>query len=247
MKLITIALLLLVPFLGSAQGKHKKDRAHRDSTLYRAAVQDAMYPEASKLCDSLVAIKKINKELSWKKIDGEDYVLMVSWKGYIAPYVPYKDTGYYTTDPEWPIWVTASPQLLDRMKELNPKNPDRRLKQLLGLPPNSTYTNIVEFWVRPSDLFRPCPDNEITDTVCELCFPPGTDSTYQAWVDASRISRYYQCELYKQYPWTDMGYTYDWNPRNESHVGLSEFVIKNSVKIKVAGIYTTEQYLKLER
>lgn len=36
-----------------------------------------------------------------------------------------------------------------------------RLKQLLGLPPTATNSYFVKFWVRPNDLFRPCPDKEI--------------------------------------------------------------------------------------
>lgn len=203
-----------------------------------------MYPEKSHIYNGLVPITRQNKDLSWQTVDGEDYVLMVSWKGYIASYVPYKDTGYYNTGNQWPIWVTAAPQLLQRMKSERITDPNRRLKELLGLPPNSSYSYIVEFWVRPQDLFRPCPDNEITDNTCDLCFPANTDSTYMDWVSQTRISRYYPCDLFSQYPWTALGYTYDWNPKNKTHVGLSEFVIHNNANIKVAGIYSTEEYLK---
>jgi len=217
-----------------------------DSVIYNEAIQYAMYPEEFKVYDSLVPITKENPDLIWKMFDGEEYVLMVSWKGYIDPYVPYKDTGYFTTPAEWPIWVTAAPQLQQCMKKEKYDDAYLRLKQLIGLPPDSSnkYTDFVEFWVKPADLFRPCPDNEITDTKCDVCFPKDADSTFKVWIDSMRISRYYPCGLLNKYPWTSLGYTFDWDPKNKSHVGLSEFVIRNNVKVKIAGIIPTDDYLK---
>ena len=119
-----------------------------------------------------------------------------------------------------------------------------RLKQLLGLPPNAIYSYFVEFWVKPEDLFRPCPDNEITDNQCDVCFPQNTEASYKNWINENRVSRYYGCKIDEKYPWTQLGYTYDWNPRNKSHVGLSEFVIGANKNIVVNAIYTTEEYLK---
>jgi len=98
------------------------------------------------------------------------------------------------------------------------KNPDERLKEMLGLPPNSVYSYFVELWVRPADLFRPCSDTETGDSVCSLCFPANADPTYVAWINKNRIDRYYQCDLYSKYPWTQLGYTYDWNYKNKLHL-----------------------------
>lgn len=130
------------------------------------------------------------------------------------------------------------------MKNEKYKVADHRLIQLLGLPPNSVYRYFVEFWVKPEDLFRPCPDQEITDSRCDICFPANADSAHVAWINSNRISRYYQCELNHQYPWTQLGYTYDWNPKNKTHFGLSEFVIAAHRKIRVNAIYRTEDYLR---
>lgn len=46
----------------------------QDSTIYRSAVQDAMYPEESKVFDNLVAITKDNKELIWKTGNGGHFL-----------------------------------------------------------------------------------------------------------------------------------------------------------------------------
>lgn len=45
------------------------------------------------------------------------------------------------------------------------------------------------------------------------------------------------------YPWTRLGYTYDWgNPRAD--MGLSEFVIKKGAEIAINSVYTTEDYCR---
>ena len=228
-------------------------------TLYSGSLEDAVYPTRNKVDENLFAINKQNKALNWKTINGEEYVLMVSWKGndkyYKAPYV--KEDGIYPTGSKYPIWVTAAPQLatwakgeprfMKWVKNGEKAKVDGRLKQLLGLPPNPNYTYnyFIEFWVKPDDLFRPCPDAEIADNECDANFPPNIDSTYQAWINNTRAARFYDpSKLLDKYPWTALGYTYDWSPRNKTHQGLSEYVIKNDKNVIVNAIYTTEEYLK---
>ena len=215
--------------------------------LYEHSITDAMSPDSSKIYSHLVEITSENKNLAWKEINGENYVLTLTWKQNISYYKPYLDSAFYNTG-GYPIWITTAPELYNRMHSSDEKSSDTdlRLKQLLGLPPNSVYSYFVEFWVRPEDLFRPSPDPEITDDVAELCFPAGTDSIHINWINENRVSRYYSCSLYDKYPWTQLGYTYDWNPKNKSHVGLSEFVIKENSNIVVKAIYTTEEYLGLK-
>ena len=236
----TIYLLLSVILLGTACQTINKTKY--DTILYQQSIQNAIYPEASKVYDKLVPVERQNQNLVWKNIGGEDYILVVTWKQNMTYYKQYLDSAFYNTG-KYPIWITTAPELKQRMCQEKVKDDNRRLVQLLGLPPNSVYSYFVEFWVKPSDLFRPCPDPEITDTKCEICFPNQTDSEHISWMNENRISRYYQCDLSQQYPWTQLGYTYDWNPKNKSHVGLSEFVIGANKSIVVKAIYTTKEYL----
>lgn len=242
MKSVYSILILLVLLFGACRTLKPEASPDNDEVLYMQAVRDAIYPESNEIYDKLVPVTRQNNNLIWKNINGEDYVLVVSWKQNITYYKTYLDSVFYNTGP-YNIWVTTAPELKLRLAEEKPTDMNRRLIQLFGLPPNGSYSYFVEFWVKPSDLFRPCPDKEITDEKCETCFPNETDSTHVAWINENRISRYYQCELYNQYPWTQLGYTYDWNPENKSHIGLSEFVIGKNCKIKVNRIYTTEEYL----
>ena len=209
--------------------------------LYRDAMRNAVYPDSTKIDTCLVEITPQNPSLTWKSFNGVPHVLMTTWKS--ISYYPNGGDSLYNTGP-YSIWVTASPQLKNWFHQHNVVDTNMRLKQLLGLPPVGTnYKLFVEFWVNPADLFRPCPDNEIGDKSCALCFPANASQEYIKWFNESRISRYYACQLYDQYPWTQLGYTYDWNPDNTSHVGMSEFVIKTNANIYVKSVSTTNYYL----
>lgn len=245
MKRIHLLLILFVVLTTACGTLTTADRSKSIiNKRYANSIEWAMSPSASKVYNDLIAIDGSNKKLIWKTIDGEQYLKVVTWKQDTTYYYKYLDSAFYNTK-QYPIWITTAPELLERMKNERYKDANLRLKQLLGLPPNpdDNYIAFVEFWVRPQDLFRPCPDNEVTDKACQLCFPEKTDSIYKAWVDDNRISRYYGCELYSKYPWTQLGYTFDWNKRNRSHVGLSEFVIGTNKKVVVNAIYTTQEYL----
>ena len=208
--------------------------------LYKLSIINSIYPDSSEICTNLVQINDSNKTLIRKNINGEEYILVCTWKQNVSFYQ--KDTVFNTGT--YPIWVTTAPELKNRIKKDSPKDVNLRLIQLLGLPPTAQYSYFVEFWVRPVDLFRPCPDKEITDGKCDLCFPEGTDPEHIKWINENRISRYYQCDLYYQYPWGQLGYTYDWNPKNKSHFGLSEFIIGTNKTIYINRIVTTLEYLK---
>ena len=227
--LATIALLISFNVIGQTNRE-----------LYKLSIINSIYPDSSEICTKLVQINDSNKTLIRKNINGEEYILVCTWKQNVSFYQ--KDTVFNTGN--YPIWVTTSPELKNRIKKESPKDINLRLIQLLGLPPTAQYSYFVEFWVRPVDLFRPCPDKEITDGKCDLCFPEGTDTEHIKWINENRISRYYQCDLYYQYPWGQLGYTYDWNPKNKSHFGLSEFIIGANKTIYINRIVTTLEYLK---
>ena len=206
--------------------------------LYTKAIEDAKVPTLAKVDENLFPINSSNKKLSWKKINGEDHVLMLSWKKTKEPYSNFVNTTYNTAKKY--IWVTPSPDLKERM--LNETPSQLRLQQLLGLPPNVQYNYFIEMWVKPEDLFRPCPDMEITDTKCELDFPANTPASHIQWINETKTERYSSANLYEKYPYSALGYTYDWSFPNGKTVGLSEYVIDKGVSVYIKQVYTTEAY-----
>lgn len=212
---------------------------------YKTALRFSAFPSGNTPHNNLIVISESNTNLVWKTIKGEQYILVTSWKDDTTYYKNDPVTGFYNTQ-KWPIWVTAVPELKDKCATLgiNDQNRDLRLKQLMGMPVSTNKNYFIQFWVRPQDLFRPCPDADIDDKQCELCFQEGVSEEHKAWVENQRNASYYNCKLDDNYPWTQLGYTYDWNINNTSHIGLSEFVIGANKNIVIEGFYSTKEYCK---
>jgi hypothetical protein len=213
---------------------------------YSKALNSAAQPSAAKIATNLTKIAAAEPNLQWKKINGEDYVLVSSWKADTKYYKNDQTTGLYNTG-KYPIWVTVAPDL-QRWSAAQKKLPqvEKRLKQLLGLPPDADKKYFVEFWVRPQDLFRPCIDMEVTDSACELYLKNRAEANCEnlLWLAEQVRMSFADSVLYKRYPFTQLGYTYDWNPHNKQHMGLSEFVIGPNKKIVVGEVFATADYLK---
>lgn len=203
---------------------------------YVNAIDDAAIAENSEIDNHLTPITENNSNLIWQPNGSDKRVLVVVWTKYNSSYPP----GQNITNSWGETWVTVAPEIKNYFKTHPVSKPYLRLRvaQLLGLPPNSKNDYFAEIWVKPEDLFRPTPDNEINDTTAQLDFPSSVDPAYQKWFNDNIIYSYYP----KKYPWTRLGYTYDWgNPY--SHVGLSEFVLKNNSAITVKSLQTTTDYL----
>ncbi len=240
MKKIHLPLAICLILILNSCVSYQNLTSNQIDQYYSASIVDASYPEADEISSGLLAVSTENQNLIWKEIEGKRYLKVATWTSYDG----YKENEAYQTSSRFLIWVTVAPQLKEWYQSRKPKelkNRDLRLKQLLGLPPNVEKKYFVEFWVQPDDLFRPCADKEVADNACDLCFPDETDTNHKEWIKNLRNDSYYNCEGDK-YPWTQLGYTYDWYPGNKSHIGLSEFVIKGERNIFVDKIYPTEQY-----
>ncbi len=216
--------------------------------LYQKALADAAQLDADKQSKSLTKLSNENPNLIWRSINGERYLKVSSWKADAKYYKNDPKTGMYNTG-KYPIWVTAEPDMqqwlmAQKRQYKKPKALEKRLHQLLGLPPNADKKVFVVFWVRPQDLIRPCLDMEVTDSSCELFLASGAspDCENLAWLMDQTRASFADSTLYNRYPFTQLGYTYDWNRKNKRHVGLSEFVIGKNKSIVVDTVYQTADY-----
>ena len=66
---------------------------------------------------------------------------------------------------------------------------------VIGLTPVQVRDAFAK-WVRPDDLFRPCPDPEIDDTACLTELPDNATADYAAWYDANILSSYFSEKKY---------------------------------------------------
>ncbi len=206
---------------------------------YLNAVKDAEIAEPAEISTGLISILESNQNLVWQGESGQKQVLLLTWTSWNG----YDDKVGQAITTTRETWVTAVPELKDFCTAYNASadNLTLRLEQLLGLPPHNGKTRFVEIWAAPQDLFRPSPDPEITDHEAQLDFPASKYLTvsqeHVAWINNLKSQSYGE----NGYPWTRLGYTYDWgNPQSE--VGLSEFVINPGATVTINAVTATADY-----
>lgn len=139
------------------------------------------------------------------------------------------------------VWVTLGPQVQQRCATY-PTEPSAlrlRLQQLLGLPPGADPRTFVVMRAAVKDIFRPCPDPDPTEERCGASFPATADAQHQAWIARQALARYRTPP--QGFPWTRLGYTYDWNPES-GKLGVSEYVLRNGSAVTVTAKIPTLDY-----
>lgn len=149
-------------------------------------------------------------------------------------------------------WVTLVPGVRRHCEGLSGAALSLRLQQLLGLPPvDASDWKMFVFTVRSADIFRPCADPRVTTTSCALDVPDAHHSGVSDATSAAHLHFMLQQILsaYRVgfdttgYPFTGLGYTYDWKPDSETHhVGLSEYVVRHGAVVKDVQEIDTADY-----
>ena len=161
------------------------------------------------------------------------------------------------------IWVSPYPQIRDFLSSITGNDVEMRRNLLVrmytGLPIlNKTVPEqyAVEMWINPHDLIRTCPDPQIINQYCvpsapftqnvpqsyENIFsylPHGNEATYQFWFKANTENAYHEPN---GFPWTRLGYTYNWNPNQRSRIGVSEFIVRPGATVKIKDVYPLADY-----
>jgi hypothetical protein len=221
---------------------------------YKLAVMDAKYAEPWEIWRSLIAVEYYGDStagegnLVWSRDSlGRERLLVVSWmKQSSLKFWPMGKPFKTSNNPAYDSWITSCPQMLQFLKKNNftdTSSLNLRIAQLLGMPPDTPNNYFVEFWVYPKKLFRPAPDPEVTDHEAGLYFPSGVSTKHRDWFN-NEIKSKYDTSSSSCFPWTRLGYTYDWaDPLHP--VGLSEFVVDTSAWVMVKAVYSSWQYYKL--
>lgn len=207
--------------------------------VYQEAVNESENPQVSDIYQPLSAINTSNPNIIWEGVPGQSRFLVSIFTKYASSYIP--SIGD-TMSTYWGInWVTVSNELKNTINQsiVTEQKLDLRIKQMLGLPPNNEGKYIVELWVYPADLFRPAMDPEIDDDICQLTFPANVSQDHQNWFYQNVQSSYGE----NGYPWTQLGYTYDWG-NAISKVGLSEYCLIKNANVKVHSVTLIKDYFE---
>lgn len=228
--------------------------------LYEQAVEAARFPKPSAISTGLVPIVQSTPRLHW---DNQGRVLMATWS---KRQFYESSIGQPYTFTHGVVWMTAVPFVQDfcRSLKLPPDQLRLRLNQLLGMPPDGDDDAFVQMWVDPKDFFRPCADPEITDRECTLNLttqqaPEGQcpwEVSFEGQVSARWVSvteqhldwmcgnwsKSFPPDPRKGYPWTGLGYTYDWG--QPSPIGQSEFVAPQGTTVLIESVTGTAEYCR---
>ena len=187
--------------------------------VYEASIRDAAVKQPADLEARLEPIQSKT-------------VNVVTWATDLNSHSAAKNTRTLGED----VWVTVVPGVKRYCAGLTGAALALRLQQLLGLPPgDASDWKMFAFTVHSTDIFRPCADPRVSTTSCTLDVPDGrhaglTDATAAAhlrFLLRQILSSYRVGFEQPGYPFTALGYTYDWKPDSETHhVGLSEYVVR---------------------
>jgi len=142
------------------------------------------------------------------------------------------------------VWVTPVPEVQEKCKKFTDQDLALRLRQLIGLQPDAKFQFFVTMTVRASDVFRPATDpttttewpcSDSTQATCGESFPAWVTSDHIKWIANQMLSSYVIAEEHNgaySYPWTRLGYTYDWKPGADRY-GASEYVIRPGSVVNV--------------
>ena len=238
---------------------------------YIAAVDEAKYPQPWKISKELLPILKSTEDLIWNE---QGQILMTTWTS-AKYYDKYRRGKAFSLSRG--KWFTAAPVVQKFCQEVGLEGAmlELRLKQLLGLPPDACNDAFLQVWINPENLFRPCPDPEITDHECQVEIPlvdrdeeplplGGQDQCRVPWdckqgkrqVSGAFVAVHedhlqWMCKNWKKsycnpdpaqnYPWTALGYTYDWGDPSHRR-GPSEFVALSGTTVVFHSVTSTEKY-----
>lgn len=224
--------------------------ANRDSLLaaqYVEAVKDAADAQSEEIYPLLIIDSTVtNDRVVWN--EDKTKVLMATFHG--VPDV-YEDGK--TVKLEQPVWVMSERELYlwykDHKKGV--RNWPLRLRQLVGLPKDERVTHFSLFWVPVDKLIRPAYVTDIKSPDMRTSFADELESDenntdmmmwYKNWFD-DNYAKSYQKDG-KGYPWTRLGYTYDWGAKGSNKYGVSEFLVLPETEVDVRFTKNTKSFVQ---
>ena len=183
-----------------------------------------------------------------------------TWTNYYMPYVGATSARSNNIGNE--TWITFDPELkgyMDaRTNEFDVNNAASiaaRAEQALGMTNNATHLFAVDIFVATSSIFRPTINWSPTNSVTIRDWT-GQDQSGPTWFAGVYGEDYYDWFTNRQqtvysgnnaFPWTGLGYTYDWYYATNSPgiIGPSEFVIGAQQTYYVASGTPVDQYFAI--
>lgn len=202
-------------------------------SLYAGAVADAVDAQP----DEIYPLVTLSPDSSMTTWDDKGRVLLLTWHRDPESY----PQGEEITLQNGEVWTFTDKEIRawyqDAGEDAASIGP--RLEQLIGLPLDSGYTHVSAFWVKPQDIVRPAYCIDATVDAMSNYFSGGIDRDYLEWFNENIQWSYTE----SAYPWTRLGYTYDWSLYGGEY-GLTEFLVKPDSEVAVEFTKTTAEFVE---
>ncbi len=250
--ILQMLLVLLIPMSGCGEDSMGNKTAwYADSTQlyadFNLAVERARRFTIADANDRIFPVGEPGEDsrMNWITVDGTDMVLMVSFVS-DAVYSGWKTGEAFIYDGEDPLWTAFAfdwEQHKGDFAGMDSVASHMRMVQMCGLRPDAVDDHMVFLYVERSKLMRPAPnpDPAIT-TFASMDCVDSAPAFYKTWYAANADFSYNSAT---PYPWTRLGYTYDWNTATSDY-GVSEFIVPSGTKVrvdKIVGCWTWIQSL----
>ncbi|OGO93239.1 MAG: hypothetical protein A2Y17_02625 [Clostridiales bacterium GWF2_38_85] len=201
--------------------------------LYSQAVKDSMTIEPNEI----LPVVEITTGSDMATLNDENEVLLITWHKYPDSY----PEGQQITLSYGEVWTFTDKEIAAWYDNNSSgvKDWELRFEQLLGLPYYKEYTYFTAIWVPVDSIKRPAYSYDIKTDIDTTIFTESDDESYIEWFNSNIIYSYFE----SSYPWTRLGYTYDWAD-NGTEYGLSEFIVEKDTVATVEFTYTTDEFLE---
>lgn len=257
---ISVSLTACASTGGTPTSEGHQKNAETPTALFAAALHEAAIPTPSVIGPELLRITPDNSKLSWRDGPNGKQVLVASVMPSSSFDAYYKGKQSGVSDILARNWVTAVPQLKEFCTAASGDATAKtaRVIQWLGLNPNVPYAQVVEMWISPEMLARPCPIMDVTAAYCTLdnketasrpvCVGPKEQdpvclgqAAYWDWFGQNMRNNLKEGGA----PWTRLGYTFDWKRAKSGsfeRYGASEFITKKDATYQINAAYTLAEY-----
>ena len=204
----------------------------KEGFFYALSVIDAKWAKEDEILP-LVAFTE-EEELVTTNENGQ--VLLLSWHSYPESYIP----GEQFTCKYGEMWTFTDQEALKWYDENHENVTDweLRFEQLLGLPYTDEKTHVSAFWVDPEEIIRPANQPDAKAQMDAALFDGSALGEHKAWFNGNAEYSYET----SAYPWTRLGYTYDWLP-DDNEYGMTEFIILPDSVIDVEWTKSFDEFI----
>lgn len=221
------------------------------SFVNRDSLNNAMYAEAVRVAaglksDNIYPLVSLGAGSDMATLSGDNsQVVLVAWHNDPEAF---KD-GQNVTLKNQVLWAYSDKEFAKWFQENHEKvtNWNLRLRQLLGKSPYFDGNYFTVFWANVKDVYRPAYIPDPTSGLMNDAFegPFEEDQSDEAmwfknWFDETNAKA---TASEGGFPWTRLGYTYDWGRADGSKYGLSEFIVRDGAEVEVKFTRSTKAFL----